>query len=69
MAYFIGNLMDRFWFSYEANEAMNQKETFWSPLDNVAKIFTVIRNKEHTAAMRLSPVITEPIAINIIILL
>nr|WP_320118937.1 hypothetical protein [uncultured Marinifilum sp.] len=43
---------------------MKKKETFWSPLDNAAKIFPAIRNKEHTTVMRLSAVLTEPIVIS-----
>ncbi|GAB7088807.1 hypothetical protein [Marinifilum fragile] len=43
---------------------MKKKETFWSPLDNAAKIFPAIRNKEHTTVMRLSAVLTESIVIS-----
>eukprot|EP01029_Cantina_marsupialis_P003287 TRINITY_DN1310_c0_g3_i1.p1 TRINITY_DN1310_c0_g3~~TRINITY_DN1310_c0_g3_i1.p1 ORF type:complete len:435 (+),score=1.42 TRINITY_DN1310_c0_g3_i1:14-1318(+) len=43
---------------------MKRNETFWIPLDNAAKIFPAIRNKEHTTVMRLSAVLTEPIVIS-----
>lgn len=43
---------------------MKKNETFWSPLDNAAKIFPAISNKEHTAVMRITAVLTEPITIS-----
>lgn len=43
---------------------MKQKETYWSPLDNAAKIFPAIRSKENTTVMRITAVLTEPITIN-----
>lgn len=43
---------------------MKKKETFWSPLDNAAKIFPAIRSKEHTTVMRLTASLTEPITIS-----
>ena len=43
---------------------MENKESFWSPLDNAAKIFPAIRSKENTTVMRLTAVLTEPLTIN-----
>ena len=43
---------------------MEKKETLWSPLDNAAKIFPAIRNKENTTVMRLTAVLTKPVTIN-----
>lgn len=42
---------------------MKKEETFWSPLDNAAKIFPAIRSQEHTTVMRLTSVLTETITI------
>jgi len=42
---------------------MKAKETYWTPLDNAAKIFPAISSKEQTTVMRLSCVLTEPFAI------
>ena len=42
---------------------MNKKESFWIPLDNAAKIFPAIRNKEHTTVIRLSVVLRDRISI------
>ena len=43
---------------------MEKKETYWSPLDNAAKIFPAIRSSEHTTVMRLTTILTEPITIS-----
>jgi NRPS condensation-like uncharacterized protein len=43
---------------------MEQKESFWSPLDNAAKIFPAIRSKENTTVMRLTAVLSEAITIS-----
>ncbi|MPQ49004.1 hypothetical protein GCQ56_18560 [Marinifilum sp. N1E240] len=43
---------------------MKKNKPFWSPLDNAAKIFPAIRNKEHTTVIRLSAVLTEKIVIS-----
>jgi hypothetical protein len=43
---------------------MNINGSFWIPLDNAAKIFPAIRNKEQTTFMRLSVVLKERVAIN-----
>jgi NRPS condensation-like uncharacterized protein len=43
---------------------MEKKDTFWSPLDNAAKIYPAIRNKENTTVIRLTAVLTEPVTIN-----
>ncbi len=43
---------------------MEHKESFWSPLDNAAKIFPAIRSKENTTVMRLTAVLSEPVTIN-----
>lgn len=43
---------------------MEHKESFWSPLDNAAKIFPAIRSKENTTVMRLTAVLSEAITIS-----
>jgi NRPS condensation-like uncharacterized protein len=43
---------------------MANKEIFWTPLDNAAKIFPAIRSKEHTTVMRLTAVLKERIKIS-----
>jgi hypothetical protein len=43
---------------------MTQKEKFWTPLDNAAKIFPAIRSKEHTTVLRLTAVLNERIKIS-----
>ncbi len=42
---------------------MKAKETYWSPLDNAAKIFPAISSKEHSAVMRLTVSLTAPLSI------
>jgi NRPS condensation-like uncharacterized protein len=42
---------------------MNIKESFWIPLDNAAKIYPAIRNREHTTVIRLTVVLKERVAI------
>lgn len=42
---------------------MENKESFWSPLDNAAKIFPAIRSKENTTVMRLTAVLSDPVSI------
>lgn len=42
---------------------MENKESFWSPLDNAAKIFPAIRSKENTTVIRLTAVLCEPVSI------
>ncbi|MGW8317103.1 MAG: hypothetical protein ACWGNV_16015 [Bacteroidales bacterium] len=43
---------------------MDKKETYWSPLDNAAKIFPAIRSKENTTVIRLTAVLNERITIS-----
>jgi len=43
---------------------MENKDSFWSPLDNAAKIFPAVRSKENTTVLRLTAVLTEPVTIN-----
>ena len=43
---------------------MNKKNTFWTPLDNAAKIFPAIRNDEHTTVIRLTAVLKDRISIS-----
>lgn len=43
---------------------MNDKGTFWTPLDNAAKIFPAIRNKENTTVIRLTATLKERITIS-----
>lgn len=43
---------------------MTQKEKFWTPLDNAAKIFPAIRSQEHTTVLRLTAVLNERIKIS-----
>ena len=43
---------------------MENKESFWSPLDNAAKIFPAIRSKENTTVLRLTAVLDEPVNIH-----
>ncbi len=42
---------------------VEQKELFWTPLDNAAKIFPAIRSEEHTTVIRLSVVLKERVVI------
>jgi len=42
---------------------VDQKELFWTPLDNAAKIFPAIRSDEHTVVLRLSVVLKERVRI------
>ena len=43
---------------------MKEKNLFWVPLDNAAKIFPAIRSKEHTPVIRLTAVLNERITIS-----
>ncbi|MCU4163849.1 hypothetical protein [Carboxylicivirga caseinilyticus] len=43
---------------------MNDKGTFWTPLDNAAKIFPAIRSKENTTVIRLSANLKERVTIS-----
>ena len=43
---------------------MNNTGTFWTPLDNAAKIFPAIRSKENTTVIRLTANLTERITIS-----
>lgn len=43
---------------------MNQEKNFWTPLDNAAKIFPAICNKEHTTVIRLTASLNERITIS-----
>lgn len=43
---------------------MTDKEKFWMPLDNAAKIFPAIRSKEQTTVIRLTAVLKERITIS-----
>lgn len=43
---------------------MGEKESYWSPLDNAAKIFPAVRSEEHTTVMRLTAVLKEPVTIS-----
>ena len=42
---------------------MKIKESSWIPLDNAAKIYPAIRNREHTTVIRLTVVLKERVAI------
>ena len=42
---------------------VEQKDLFWTPLDNAAKIFPAVRSKEHTTITRLTVVLMERIVI------
>jgi len=42
---------------------MKNKEIYWSPLDNAAKIFPAISNRENTTVMRLTAILKEPVHI------
>ncbi|MBN1597823.1 MAG: hypothetical protein JW894_05975 [Bacteroidales bacterium] len=42
---------------------MTNKESYWTPLDNAAKIFPAIRSKEHTTVVRLTVVLKERVTI------
>ena len=42
---------------------MEIKESLWIPLDNAAKIYPAIRNREHTTVIRLTVVLKERVAI------
>lgn len=43
---------------------MTEKELFWTPLDNAAKIFPAIRNKEQTTVIRITAKLTKCIRIS-----
>lgn len=43
---------------------MTNKEKFWTPLDNAAKIFPAIRSKEQTTVIRFTAVLNERITIS-----
>lgn len=46
---------------------MTNKEKFWTPLDNAAKIFPAIRSKEHTTVIRFTAVLNERVTISSLI--
>lgn len=57
-------LLDSSGFSYKIPNLMKNKDSYWSPLDNAAKIFPAIRSKENTTVIRLTAVLSEPLAID-----
>lgn len=61
---FIHNLYSKWRVWNKPYHPMDRKETYWSPLDNAAKIFPAIRSKENTTVTRLTAVLTERIAIS-----
>ncbi|MDT8433094.1 MAG: hypothetical protein RQ746_16375, partial [Bacteroidales bacterium] len=64
MSRLLVTLIDGTGFSYKIPGVMENKESFWSPLDNAAKIFPAIRSQENTTVIRLTAVLTEPVTIN-----